>query len=124
MQLHSDTTKFFSKDLNFHNKSLEAVKWSGDGKYLGAAFKDKSVKIGQLESTGNIRVVHTVPCTHSARSVTWNPLDDQRFAIAGLDKFIELWDVRAPKATGKILAPGTNISVSWSANGHYTLILT
>ena len=86
--------QYVSKDLRIHDKMLNSCNWSGDGKYLGACFTDRQVKICQLESSGSVRVIQTLPCGHSVKHVIWNPTDNQRFAIVGADKFIELWDVR------------------------------
>ena len=85
--------QYVSKDLRIHDKMLNSCNWSGDGKYLGACFTDRQVKICQLESSGSVRVIQTLPCGHSVKHVIWNPTDNQRFAIVGADKFIELLSI-------------------------------
>ena len=99
--------------------------WSPDGKYLGACFTDKQVKICQLEFSGTLRVIQTLPCSLSVRQVIWNPTDYQRFAIIGMDKVIELWDVRAPRATSKIpckiTATFTSLPIHDIYRSHYMM---
>ena len=51
------TTMF--KDINFHSKVLLDIDWNCDGQYLGSSSYDKTVKIGQLETSGNVKVVQT-----------------------------------------------------------------
>lgn len=117
--LQPQSVQCLSKDLRIHDKMLNNCNWSGDGKYLGACFVDRQVKISQLDPSGSLRVIQSVPCGHSVRQVIWNPMDHQRFAIVGADKFIELWDVRAPRASSKIPSTLDNGDASWSPNGAY-----
>ena len=116
--------QYVSKDLRIHDKMLNSCNWSGDGKYLGACFSDRQVKICQLESSGTVRAIQTIPCSHSIKKLIWNPTDNQRFAILGADKCIEMWDVRAPRATSKIQSPSDNVDASWSPDGSYIVTAT
>ena len=47
------------KEINFHSKVLLDIDWNCDGQYLGSSSYDKTVKIGQLETSGNVKVVQT-----------------------------------------------------------------
>lgn len=47
------------KDINFHSKVLLDIDWNVDGQYLGSSSYDKTVKIGQLEQSGNVKVIQT-----------------------------------------------------------------
>lgn len=119
MLQQSGNIQYIAKDLRIHEKLLNSCSWSGDGKYLGACFTDRLVKICQLESSGTVRAIQTIPCGHSVKRLVWNPADNQRFAIAGSDKCIEMWDVRAPRAASKIPSAYENVDISWSPNGAY-----
>ena len=117
--MHQPNMQHMSKDLRIHDKNLISCNWSGDGKYLGTCFQDKQLKICQLESTGNLRAIQTLPFGHGLKHVIWNPIDNQRFAVISTDKFIDLWDVRAPRATSKIPSAVDNWDASWSPDGSY-----
>jgi len=49
--------------------------------------------------------------------VIWHPEENSRFCVAGDDKVIELWDVRASRPSGKISSMGNNLFAAWSPNG-------
>ena len=122
MLQQSGTVQYVCKDLRIHDKAISTCTWSGGGKYLGVCFQDKQSRICQLEPSGIVRSIQTVPSSNSVRKIVWNPLDNQRFAIAGFDKFIELWDVRAPRPTSKISCPTDNVDASWSPDGSYIAV--
>jgi WD40 repeat protein len=107
------------KDLNLHNKGVKSCRWSGDGRYLGtSSTAEKNTKISQLEPSGTIKSIQTIPNSQGIYQVVWNPTDSQHFALTGQDKFVEMWDVRAPRASAKIAVPsGTNDYASWSPDG-------
>ncbi len=109
------------KDLNLHNKGVKSCRWSGDGRYLGtSSTTEKNTKISQLEPSGTIKSIQTIPNSQGIYQVVWNPTDSQHFALTGQDKFVEMWDVRAPRASAKIAVPsGTNDYASWSPDGRY-----
>lgn len=107
------------RDISLHTKPFSDARWNCDGSYIGTASLDKNVKIGQLELTGNIRSVHSVPCSGSIAQVCWHPLDPNRYAIVGSDKTMEVWDIRATRPTSKLTTLGNNINASWSPDGQY-----
>ena len=119
MLQQSGNVQYLSKDLRIHDKAINTCTWSGGGKYLGVCFQDKHARICQLEPSGIIRSIQTIPCSNSIRKIVWNPHDNQRFAIVGSDKVIELWDVRAPRPTSKIPCLCDNVDASWSPDGAY-----
>jgi WD40 repeat protein len=83
------------KDLNTHSKSVVDLQWNNEGNYLGTVSHDKTVKIGQLDTSGSTKTIHAIPHNHTDISlIGWNPNDSSKFALAGEDKSIELWDVR------------------------------
>ena len=104
--------------VSYHQKPVGTMQWSCDGTYLGSSSSDKQVKIGQLDSTG-LRPVHTIPSLTSITQIVWHPTEPSRFCIAGDDKAIELWDVRASRAASKITTLGSNLNVAWSPDGKY-----
>ncbi len=64
------------------------------GQYIGSASLDKTVRIGQLDTSG-VRALQTVQSNAVITQVCWNPIvENSSFAIAGDDKTVELWDVR------------------------------
>ena len=109
------------KDLNIHSKLVKACRWSNDGQYLGTTSTvEKNTKISQLEPTGSIKSIQTIANTQGMYQIIWNPKDSKQFALTGIDKSVELWDVRAPRANAKISIPyGNNDYASWSPDGHY-----
>ena len=119
MLQQSGNVQYLSKDLRIHDKTINTCTWSGGGKYLGVCFHDKHARICQLEPSGTVRSIQTIPCSSSVKKIIWHPNDNQRFAIVGNDKFIELWDVRAPRPTSKISCSPDNVDASWSPDGSY-----
>jgi THO complex subunit 3 len=52
----------------------------------------------------------------------WNPEQAGRFAIAGEDKYVDIWDVRASRAAGKIATTASNINLCWSPDENYLAV--
>jgi dipeptidyl aminopeptidase/acylaminoacyl peptidase len=52
----------------------------------------------------------------------WHPFENNRLAICGDEKFVEIWDVRAAKAAMKLPTQGNNLNVSWSRDGIYLAV--
>ena len=100
---------------------MKACRWSHDGQFLGTTSTvEKNTKISQLEPAGSIKSIQTIANTQGMYQIIWNPTDSKQFALTGVDKSVELWDVRAPRANAKIPIPhGTNDYASWSPDGHY-----
>lgn len=105
--------------VGYHQQNLKDCGWNCDGNYLGTAGLDKQVKIGQLDPSGAIRAVHTIPSNTHLTQIAWHPTEPSRFCIAGVDKSIELWDVRASRAASKIPTLGGNLNIAWSPEGKY-----
>ncbi len=97
------------KDVTIHTKSLSELKWSTDGQYLGTASYDHTIKIGQLDLSGNIRTLQsgsskrsipqylrnrTVPSPFMCSQIGWHPIEASRFLVAGEEKSVDVWDVR------------------------------
>jgi len=110
------------REVTYHTKTCTDVRWNCDGSYLGSSSYDKTVKIGQLSPDGGVKTVQTVQCAQLIQSVSWHPSEPQRFVIAGDDKSIEVWDVRASRASTKMASLGNNINVVWSPDGRYLAV--
>jgi WD40 repeat protein len=106
----------------YHLKQVNIARWNSDGLYLGSSSSDKQVKIGQLEGSGTLRQVQTIPMITNVTQIVWHPTETGRFCVAGDDKAIELWDVRASRATSKIQTLSSNLNVSWSPDGKYLAV--
>ena len=119
--MQSSQSSSVIKDLNIHSKHVKACRWSHDGQFLGTTSTvEKNTKISQLEPAGSIKSIQTIANTQGMYQIIWNPTDSKQFALTGVDKSVELWDVRAPRANAKIPIPhGTNDYASWSPDGHY-----
>jgi hypothetical protein len=39
-------------------------------------------------------VLQTIPCPEVVSKVCWHPNDATRFCLGGVDKYVDLWDVR------------------------------
>lgn len=115
-------SNFMFRETAIHTKILEDCRWNVDGTYLGTACIDKSCKIAQLEPDGNIRDIHRIPCAATPKQIIWHPTEVGRFAIAGDDKAVEIWDVRAPKFAMKCQSTGSNIYMAWSPDGNYLVV--
>ena len=74
-------------------KTVYDLKWNTDGSFIAAACGDKTVRIGQMDSTGSARSFQTVQSLAVA-NLCWHPSDLNRFAFASDEKYIEVWDVR------------------------------
>lgn len=111
------------KDINFHSKAIVDVRWSYDGLYLASSSHDRTVRVSQLDSSGSLKSLQVIPTTPPRSGVVWNPAESSRFLISGEDKFVDLWDVRASKATIKLTTLGNNLYTAWSPNGKYIAVV-
>ena len=102
-----------------HLKPISDLKWNVDGDFLATVSKDKTTKISALKSDGSLKLVHTVPSSLMPLKIAWHPTTTNCFAVAGDDTNIDLWDVRAPRATARLPSLGNNINISWSPDGRY-----
>jgi WD40 repeat protein len=101
-------------------ESVKALKFSPDGAYLGVAFAKKGGGgiIFQMDESG-MSQVQTVKATRELTKLCWHPTNSQ-FTFVGMDKTLEIWDVRGHKPSSTIALPtGENINVTWSRNGQY-----
>ena len=92
-----DFSRYSVQDVAGYNKRVKDVKWNTEGKYFLTASSDHSARVGQLDNSGATKHVHTIPFGGEIEQTFWNPAQDNRFAIIGEDKTIELWDVRGQK---------------------------
>jgi THO complex subunit 3 len=109
-------------DVVQHVKPVVDLKWNCDGSYLGSASYDKSVKLYSLDSSGVLKVVHTIACTVTPDSLCWHPTNPTRLAILTNEKNIEIWDVKATSPSSKLVSLGSNLNASWSPNGKYLAV--
>lgn len=86
--------RYSYKDVIWHSKSINSLKWNVDGSLLGALAGDKVVRIGQLDSTGSVATVQSIPCTVQMIQVCWHPQEPNRFALCSDEKPVEFWDLR------------------------------
>jgi THO complex subunit 3 len=100
-----------------HTKSISDVKWNVDGDYLATTSKDFTTKVSALKQDGTLKLVHTVPSSLTPIKMAWHPSSQGVFAVAGDDKNVDIWDVRAPRATARIPSLGNNINMAWSPDG-------
>lgn len=113
-------TSFTSKDIAGYTSMIYDLKWNSDGNYLACILKEKTVKIGQLDNNnGFFQNIHNIPNSTQMSQLCWNPTDQQRLAICGEDKYVELWDVRSSRSSGKIVSTGYHFNISWSCCGNY-----
>jgi len=115
-------SRYSTKDVAGYQKMLHDIKWNREGNYIGMISSDKTVKVGQLEKNGSFQNVHTIPNSLQMTQLCWNPNDDSQLGICGDDKQIELWDVRASRASAKIAAVGHNINIAWSPCSNYMTV--
>jgi WD40 repeat protein len=116
-------TKYSVRDLAGYHKGLYCIKWNKDGDYLAAISGDRSVRVSQFNpSTTNAEIIHTIPTPTTMAQLCWNPQESGRLAVCNDDKPVELWDIRASKASMKIQTLGGNINMDWSPCGNYIVV--
>ncbi len=103
------------KSLEGHNKSINSVSFSPDGKTLATGSYDKTIKLWNLE-TG--KIIHTlIGHSDSVNSVSFSP-DSKILATGSADKTIKLWDVETGKEIRTLIGDNSSInSVSFSPDG-------
>lgn len=72
-----------------------------------------------VQSFMQLKVIQNIAAKEMTTTICWCPIEFNKFCIAGEDKLIEIWDVRASRATAKIPSLGHNIYCSWSPDGKY-----
>lgn len=119
-----DFTKQNLKEVSGYSKSLYQVRWNCDGSYLAAICTDRSVKISQFDGSNTKLVSHiqSIPTSLVMTQVSWHPTEPGRLALCSDDKMIEIWDVRASRATNKISSLGNNLNMAWSPDGNFLAV--
>jgi small GTP-binding protein len=72
-----------SQVLRGHTSTIERIAWSPDGRYLASPFKDKTIRIWNMESKEPVVVLENGGSS-LVRCVSWSP--DGRYFAAGADK--------------------------------------
>lgn len=103
--------------LGLHSKPVSDLKWNISGEYLASVSKDKTTKICALKGDGSLKLVHTVPSSLMPVKIAWHPKVSNCFAVAGDDKNVDIWDVRAPRASARLPSLGNNINLAFSPDG-------
>lgn len=111
--------KVIEGPLGLHSKPVSDLKWNSTGEYLATVSKDKTTKICALRGDGTMKLVHTVPSSLMPVKIAWHPTISNCFAVAGDDKNVDIWDVRAPRASSRLPSLGNNINLSFSPDGKY-----
>ncbi len=107
----------FLECAGLHTRPVTDLKFSYSGDYLATVSKDKTTKVSALKPDGSLKLVHTVPSSSVPAKMVWHPTSVVSFAVCGEDKNVDIWDVRATRATARIPALGNHINLSWSPDG-------
>ena len=116
-----DFQKYSLKEVTGYHKPLYQIRWNKDGTFLAAISSDRSVKISQCDvSNANKMISHiqSIPTTLTMSQVAWHPIETNRLALCSDDKMVEIWDVRAARASHKIASQGNNLNMAWSPDGN------
>jgi WD40 repeat protein len=111
-----------TKEVPGYTKAIHDLKWNREGNFLGMVSADKTVKIGQLDRSGQFQNVHSIPNSSQMTQLCWHSTEDSRLAICGDDKNVEIWDVRASRVAMKIPTSGNNINMAWSPSGGHIVV--
>jgi len=107
------------KEGNVHNKNAGDVRWNCTGSCLGSTSFDKTTKLGQMDSHGNLKTFQNISRSGVVNQLCWHPSDKSTLGLVGENKYVEIWDVRGNCTANKISTIGNNINASWSPNGNY-----
>ena len=98
-----------------HTDAVRAVTWSPDGRTLASASIDGTLRIWDVASASELRVIeHPTPLEAAAYS-----FDGQTLATGGQDGIIRLWDAATGKPRGELPLPSSSIvyALSFSIDG-------
>ena len=107
----------FLECAGLHTRQVTDLKFNNAGEYLATVSKDKTTKVSALKPDGSLKLIHTVPSSSVPTKMAWHPLQPACFAVRGEDKNVDIWDVRATRATARIPGIGNHINLSWSPDG-------
>jgi WD40 repeat protein len=82
------------REANVHSKIAGDVKWNSTGSYLASTSFDKTTKLGQLDTHGNLKTFQTIARSGIVNQLCWHPTEKTTLGLVGEDKFVEIWDVR------------------------------
>lgn len=80
-----------------HTRSVKDIKWNVDGTFLGTVSSDRTCKIKQFDGLSSgclMRDLKSHTSNGALKQIDWHPSDRTRYAIAGDDPFIELYDTK------------------------------
>jgi WD40 repeat protein/serine/threonine protein kinase len=80
-------------------EGVSAIRFSGDGRFLAAACRDKKARIFDVETAG---LLFELPHEHRVIDVAFSP-DNRRLITASLDHCARLWDVGTGQSVGQPL---------------------
>lgn len=111
------------RDISGYHKALHHAWWNCDGTYLGVISADRTVRISQVDATPNkpiaLQSIHSIPTGELVEKLAWHPTDSQRLAFCSHEKTVEIWEVRATRASLKLTAQSNNLNLAWSRSGDY-----
>ena len=78
-----------------HEKSVTAVAWSPDDKYIASASRDTTVHVWDLSSRIERKLLIDPGHTDRVNTVAWLP-DGDLIASAGDDRIVRIWNPNTP----------------------------
>ncbi|KJE91395.1 transducin family protein/WD-40 repeat family protein [Capsaspora owczarzaki ATCC 30864] len=115
--VHPKTAVFSAaktREIRDHTNKITAVGWNTEGRYLGTASLDKSLRIWHFSRQDLELKGHT----EGIDKLCWSPTSASTISTCSHDRTVRIWDVRAGKVANVIQTEGgANIGLAWSPDG-------
>ena len=110
------------REYKGHKKKAHSVAWNCTGAKLASGSVDQTVRVWNIDATGNATDTELKGHQDSVDQLRWDPLQPEVLGTASGDKTVRIWDARTGKCAHAIETRGENINIRWSPDGQHIAV--